>query len=294
MTRVIHIAHSVACVALLAGIAAGLLLLAYPGSVTGLYLLRGGVADVCRVSDAAAGMQKHLAIRERGTALTAASIVERRSGEYELLRTPHGSWWMPRGNHAPVAEMLGQQLHQIYGDVRAGSIVLDCGAHIGLFAREALSRGAARVVAIEPAAENLECLRRNLAPELLAGRVVIYPKGVWETETVLRFHKVEGNSGGDSFVIDNGPGGSVEVPVTTIDKLVSELRLDRVDFIKMDIKGAEREALRGATAVMRRWKPALAVAAEHRPDDDVVLPRIIREAWAGYTAVCGSCYARNG
>ena len=41
--------------------------------------------------------------------------------------------------------------------------------------------------------------------------------------------------------------GKVEVPVTTLDKIVEELRLPRVDFIKMDIEGAEREALRGAS-----------------------------------------------
>ena len=37
----------------------------------------------------------------------------------------------------------------------------------------------------------------------------------------------------------------VELPLTTIDKMVSELNLARVDFIKMDIEGAEPNALRG-------------------------------------------------
>jgi FkbM family methyltransferase len=47
--------------------------------------------------------------------------------------------------------------------VRAGDVVLDCGAGIGLFARQALKRGARTVIAIEPVPENLECLRRNLS-----------------------------------------------------------------------------------------------------------------------------------
>jgi hypothetical protein len=60
-----------------------------------------------------------------------------------------------------------------------------CGAHIGVYIREALSLGAKLVVAVEPALENLECLRRNFATEIAAGRVIVYPKGVWDREEVL-------------------------------------------------------------------------------------------------------------
>jgi FkbM family methyltransferase len=38
----------------------------------------------------------------------------------------------------------------------------------------------------------------------------------------------------------------MQLPVTTIDHLVEELQLGRVDYIKMDIEGSEREALKGA------------------------------------------------
>ena len=51
------------------------------------------------------------------------------------------------------------------------------------------------------------------------------------------------NSAADSFIIHReGDKEVAKIPVTTIDKLVAELKLERVDFIKMDIEGAEQRA----------------------------------------------------
>ena len=59
---------------------------------------------------------------------------------------------------------------------------------MGLYAKTALASGAKLVVAIEPAPENIECLRRNLAQEIAAGRVIVYPKGVWDKDDTLALH----------------------------------------------------------------------------------------------------------
>jgi hypothetical protein len=42
-----------------------------------------------------------------------------------------------------------------------------------------------------------------------------------------------------------------------LDDYVAEHKLDRVDFVKMDIEGAEWFALQGATAVLSRWRPTM-------------------------------------
>ena len=59
--------------------------------------------------------------------------------------------------------------------------------------------------------------------------------------------------------------------------LVEELKLDRVDFIKFDIEGAEHQALRGARETLRRLRPRLAMSAYHLPDDARTLPAEVRE-----------------
>jgi FkbM family methyltransferase len=172
--------------------------------------------------------------------------------------------------------------------VKPGDVVLDCGAHVGTFTDIALRRGASKVVSIEPDPVNLECLRRNFPQEIAAGRVVIVPKGVWSREQIITLYAGAENSGMGSMVTDQH-AGKVEVPVTTIDKLAAELQLPRVDFIKMDIEGAEREALRGAVQTLARDLPRLMLDSYHLPDDMQVLPAIIHQANPRYSMRCGPC-----
>jgi FkbM family methyltransferase len=172
--------------------------------------------------------------------------------------------------------------------VKQGDIVLDCGAHVGVFTDTALRRGASKVVAIEPDPTNLECLRRNFPSEIASGRVIVVPKGVWNRDQIITLYIGAANSGQNSMLLDQNTG-KVEVPVTTVDHLVEELHLPRVDFIKMDIEGAEREALRGATQTLARFFPELMLDSYHRPDDMQVLPPIIRQANPRYSMICGPC-----
>src|SRR5947209_8241482 len=111
---------------------------------------------------------------------------------FDRWQTPKGTYWIPSGDHFVLPFNLAEEELKIYGageqDVHTGDTVLDCGANVGVFTREALKHGAAKVIAIEPAPENLEALRRNFKDEIAAGRVVIYPKGVWDKDDVLTLH----------------------------------------------------------------------------------------------------------
>ncbi len=166
-------------------------------------------------------------------------------------------------------------------------IVLDCGAHVGVFTNKALELGAAKVVAIEPDPINVECLGRSYGEEIAAGRVIVVPKGVWSREQTIRL-SLGLTSAWNSFVRQVGEN-SIEVPVTTVDKLVAALGLPRVDYIKMDIEGAEREALQGASETLRRFQPRLMLDSYHRRDDMFVLPPLIRQANSLYAMICGPC-----
>jgi FkbM family methyltransferase len=224
----------------------------------------------------------------------ASRLIQKDPAGYHLWETPAGRYWIPQGSDYTLPFNLAEQKRKIYGTgeraVRTRDVVLDCGANVGVFVREALAAGARQVVAIEPAPENIECLRRNFPAEIEAGRVIVYPKGVWDKDDVLAMNIDPGNSAADSFVMHpehahTGP----QLLLTTIDKLVAELKLDRVDFIKMDIEGAERRALAGARETLARWHPRLALSAYHRPDDPEKIPAAVFAAWPGYRMECGPC-----
>ena len=72
------------------------------------------------------------------------------------------------------------------------------------------------------------------------------------------------------------------LPVETLDQIVEQLRLDRVDFIKMDIEGAERRALEGARETLRRFKPRMAISSYHMHDDPAAIPAVVSKVQPGY------------
>ncbi len=218
---------------------------------------------------------------------------------FDLYSTKAGDWWIPAGDRFVLPFNLAEQELDIYGTagaqaVRPGDIVLDCGANVGVFTRKVLDHGAGKVIAIEPAPENLECLRRNFKNEIAAGKVVVYAKGVWDRDDVLEMNIDPQNTAGDSFVIQRKGSHKISLPLTTIDKLAAELALPRVDYIKMDIEGAEPNALMGARNTIAKWKPRLSLAAYHQEDHPVRIPAIVRSIRADYTVECGPCEEHDG
>ena len=227
--------------------------------------------------------------------IRAADKVVRSDGNLSLVATPSGEFWIPAPDIDTLAEQLAEQKLDTYGhDVRAGDVVLDCGANVGIYTRIALDRGARTVVAIEIAPEPLACLRRTFEREIRVGRVILYPKGVWDKDATLRLTtNPRLASTADSVAINRGVEGP-EVQLTTIDELVSELHLPRVDFINMDIEGSEAHALRGAAKTLATYKPRLEISMEHRQSDPDIIPALVLRLNPHYQTQCGSCGMTTG
>ena len=164
-----------------------------------------------------------------------------------------------------------------------GDYVIDAGGCWGdtalYFSWEVGEKG--KVFTYEFIPSNLDILRKNLSlnPELKQ-RVTVVENPVWE------------RSGETMYFIDNGPGSKVsmdgkekfdgKVMSLSIDDLVSRSSIPKVDFIKMDIEGAEPYALRGALDTIRRFRPKLAIAIYHSLDDFVNIPKFIHSLGLGY------------
>jgi FkbM family methyltransferase len=254
-----------------------------------------GRSPQCPIADAMkADRNLKLQIRYKDEILKASKLIETDTAGFEHWDTPAGQYWIPKGSRYVLPYNLAEQKRRIYGNdqqsARAGDIVLDCGANVGVTVRVWLAAGARQVVAIEPAPENIECLRRNFKEEITAGRVILYPKGVWDKDDVMPMQIDPNNSAADSFVIHREGGTEIRgIPLTTIDKLVPELKLERVDFIKMDIEAAEPKALAGARETIAKYHPRMALCTYHKPDHPKLVPELVRAAWPGYAVECGPC-----
>jgi FkbM family methyltransferase len=176
------------------------------------------------------------------------------------------------------------------GDVHckaeADDVVIDGGSCWGdttlYFAHEART-----VVAFEFIPSNLAVLHRNedLNPRLKE-RIHLIKRPLWSS------------SGRKLYYVDWGPGSRVTddiklhqrreglpgdvVETITIDDSLTALGLDRVDFVKMDIEGAELEALKGAEALIRKHRPKLAISLYHNPEDVETIPRYLAGLDLGY------------
>ena len=221
-------------------------------------------------------------------------LIQRDPKGFELYQTPHGRFWVPQGSFVILPFNLAEQERKIYGSgdagPHAGDIVLDLGGNIGVTVAQELFAGARIVVAVEPGPENIECLRRNYANEIASGRVIVVPKGVWDKDDTLTLRIDPHNSAADTFVLK--PPGAVQerrIPLTTIDEIVAELNLPRVDYMKFDIEGAEPKALEGARGTLTKFKPRMSIATEHRPDDAKVIPRVVKTIRHDYEVQCGPC-----
>jgi FkbM family methyltransferase len=126
-----------------------------------------------------------------------------------------------------------------------GDVMIDLGAHVGTFALAAAARGC-RVVAIDADPAHIRSLQASVARNQFRNVTVVHaaasdrtgsinfvPNGIW------------------GHVRSNGSEASyVEVPATPVGKLLDELGIDRVAFIKMDIEGSELQAVEGMLPVL--------------------------------------------
>ena len=160
-------------------------------------------------------------------------------------------------------------------EVNNDSVVFDIGAWKGdsayFFSKKCSND--AKIYAFEPDANAYEALK-CVKEKYKLNNVIL--------ENVLLSNKEETID----FVsmIPNTP--VVKMNAVTVDKFVNDNNIDRIDYIKMDVEGAEQHILEGAKETIKKFRPSLAIAVYHGGklfmEDFYKVPIFVKEITEGY------------
>lgn len=162
--------------------------------------------------------------------------------------------------------------------VEKGDYVIDGGACFGdtalIFAEDAGEDG--KVFSFEFVEDNLNVFYKNLELNShLKNRIQLFENALWSNS---KEHLFVVENGAASFVTMQEPSEYVlKIPSKSIDDLVKEHNIPKIDFIKLDIEGAEPDCLKGAKETILKFKPKLAICIYHNLTHFITIPKYIKE-----------------
>ena len=152
---------------------------------------------------------------------------------------------------------------------------VDIGAYDGDTVVDLVARTRGRfdhITCFEVDETNYGALRKTVGALPCADRISVHNLGIWDSERDITY-----SIGKSQSTIGAGEGKGHVVPLDDV------LGAEPVSFIKMDIEGAEPEALRGAAGVIRAHEPRLAVCVYHHIRHLWDIPLAIHELVPGYS-----------
>lgn len=194
---------------------------------------------------------------------------------YEIDKKPHSLYGIHR-NHTDnllslkVDETIRNDLFKKM-PVKYGDVVLELGAFYG-FGSMKLSKlvgDNGKVISVEADKTNFEILKKNISENNISNIIPIN-KGIWNTKGNLTFFQESNqrNSLVDDLLENVEKQNSIEVD--TVDNILSDLNIDHVDFISMEINAAEVNGLKGMKKTLSKNNIRLVCAGwyefEGRPE----------------------------
>lgn len=200
------------------------------------------------------------------------SILKPTATTFELLKSDHGAL-VYKTNYKKHTLLTNQALYSIAPDfqyyqhfysVKKDDVVIDAGANCGhlslLFSKCVGENG--MVYAFEPDRFNIDHLQNNIdLDKTLSNNIRIQDLLLWNENSLVDFY--EGGTVASSAIYIPDSKHIVKKEAIKIDDWVLRHNLQKLDFIKMDIEGAEIEALEGCTQTIQTFQPNFAIASYH-------------------------------
>ncbi|WP_147289187.1 FkbM family methyltransferase [Helicobacter aurati] len=173
--------------------------------------------------------------------------------------------------------------HLIYAE--EGDFVIDGGACYGdtalYFAQKVGQSG--KVFSFEFNPRNLKVLHQNLALNPDIANITLFENALYSNSETKVYHT--GSGGGSRVSMDSQPNQDYAL-TASIDDLVNTGKIERVDFIKMDIEGSELEALKGAEKTLKKYHPKIAICLYHSDTDYYEIPLYLKTILPHYEFYC--------
>lgn len=153
--------------------------------------------------------------------------------------------------------------------------ILNCGAYNNSSIVFSILAPKAAIHAFEP---QLNIHQENIGIAKKLPNIIPLNLGVWENKCRLYFSQNidSGGSSTSSHITEDKKESNAFIDVTSIDEYVEENNICNVDFIKMDVEGAEIEALKGAENTIKHFSPQLAISIYHKPEHLFEIPLLIK------------------
>lgn len=156
-------------------------------------------------------------------------------------------------------------------------IFVDCGMYDGESSRNFLKwckNRYSHVYAFEPDYKNIAIGKAHISGNMPESQYTLINSGLWNTVGSVAF--ISDNDMGSAISIN----GEEEIHVTTLD---NEFEKIEVSFIKMDIEGAELQALQGGCKIISKYSPKLAICVYHKLEDIFTIPQFLLQFSENYT-----------
>jgi FkbM family methyltransferase len=188
----------------------------------------------------------------------------KRSINGHTLRLPTRYFkYFPETYEAENFELLGKSC-------KPGAVIIDIGAHIGLFSVIAaqVTGKSGKVFAFEPAPSTFALLQKTVVINHEEQVIETHQKAVGKETGKITFFISDDKADNSNSLVkykEDRLLHGIDVAVTTIDNFVQEKNINRLDFIKIDVEGAEYDTLQGAVHTLKNLKPVCIVAIHPEP-----------------------------
>jgi FkbM family methyltransferase len=166
--------------------------------------------------------------------------------------------------HARNINLLFQEVYEVDrilpSLIDKDTVFVDVGAYMGLYTVYACRR-ARRVLAVEPNPMALAYLKANVALNNCHNTIVV-PKAASDKRGVVKLRiprpARRGHIPTTASIVWSFEGAlEIDVEADTLDNIVDDVGLDSVDFIKIDVEGAEGLVVKGAERTLRKARAIL-------------------------------------